>query len=81
MKMFIAKMKDINKPILKVLFSGLKFSLVLALFATFILSLYHSVHNIDLFFVGISLIKSALFFAVFFVMCAIAVDTIKKSYN
>ena len=78
MKKMLSKFKEINNSILKVSFNGLKFCLVLALFATFILSLYPSIHNLDLFILGISLLKSALFFAVFFVICAIAIDTIKK---
>ncbi len=79
MKIIFSKFKEINNSILQVAFSGLKFCLVLALIATFSLSLYHSIHNLDLFILGISLLKSALFFAVFFVICAIAIDTIIKS--
>ena len=79
MKIMFSKFKEINNSILQVAFSGLKFCLVLALIATFSLSLYHSIHNLDLFILGISLLKSALFFAVFFVICDIAIDTIIKS--
>ena len=78
MKIMLSKFKEINNSILKVSFNGLKFCLVLALIATFILSLYHSIHNLDLFILAISILKSTLFFAVFFVICAIAIDTIKK---
>ena len=78
MKLLISNFKKINSSILKVLYNGLKFCFVLALFATFILSLYHSIHNIDLFVLGISLLKSSLFFTVFFIICSIAIDTIKK---
>ena len=78
MKLMISNFKEISKPILNVLYAGLKFCLVLALIATFILTLYHSIHNLDLFVLGLSLLKSTLFFAVFFVICAIAIDTIKK---
>ncbi len=78
MKLVISKFKEINKSILNVLFCGLKFCLILALLATFILTLYHSVHNLDLFILGLSLLKSSLFFTAFFIICAIAIDTIKK---
>ena len=71
-------MKKINSSIQKVLYNGLKFCLVLALMSTFVLSLYHSILNLDLFYIGISLLKSSLFFAVFFVISAIAIDTIKN---
>lgn len=78
MKTIFSKYKEINLPILKVSLNGLKFCLVLALFSTYILVLYHSIHNLDLFILGTSLLKSTLFFAVFFVICAFAVDTIRK---
>ena len=81
MKIMFSKLKEINNSILKVAVNGLKFCLILALIATFILSLYHSIHNLDLFILGISLLKSTLFYSVFFVICAIAVDTIKKELN
>ncbi len=74
----LLKLKSIDNSILKVLYNGLKFCLTLALLATFILSIYHTVHNPDIFYIGISLFKSTLFFIVFFVICAIAIDTIKK---
>ena len=78
MKLIITKFKGINKSILNVLFKGLRFCLILSLLATFILTLYHSIHNLDLFIIGFSLLKSALFFTAFFIICALAMDTIKK---
>ena len=78
MKLVISKFKEINKSILNVLFTGLKICLILALLATFILTLYHSIHNLDLFILGLSLLKSSMFFTTFFIICAIAIDTIKK---
>ena len=78
MKLIISNFKRINSSILKVLYGGLKFCFILALFAAFILSLYHSIHNIDLFIIGISLLKSSLFFTVFFIICTFSIDTIKK---
>ena len=78
MKKILLKLKNVDNSILKVLYNGLKFCLILALLATFILSIYHTVHNPDIFYIGISLFKSTLFFIVFFIICAIAIDTIKK---
>lgn len=78
MKKTLLKLKNVDNSILKVLYNGLKFCLILALLATFILSIYHTVHNPDIFYIGISLFKSTLFFIVFFIICAIAIDTIKK---
>lgn len=78
MRRILIKLKNIDNPILKVLYNGLKFCLVLALLATFILSIYRTVHNPDIFYIGISLFKSSLFYIAFFIICAIAIDTMKK---
>ena len=78
MKLVISRMKKINSSIQKVLYNGLKFCLDLILISTFLLSLYHTILNLDLFYIGISLLKSSLFYAVFFVISAIAIDTIKN---
>ena len=78
MRRILIKLKNIDNPILKVLYNGLKFCLVLALLATFILSIYHTVHNPDIFYIGISLFKSSLFYIAFFIICATAIDTIRK---
>ena len=78
MKLVFSRMKNINSSIKRVLYNGLKFCLVLALISTFLLSLYHTILNLDLFYIGISLLKSSLFYAVFFIISAIAIDTIKN---
>lgn len=78
MKLIIQKFKNIDTNIFRVCISGLKFCFVLMLISVFILSLYNSLHNPHIFYIGISLLKSTLFFSVFFIICALAIDTIKK---
>ena len=78
MKLFISKLKNIDNSIKRVLYNGLKFCLAFMLVATFILSLYSSVHNLTLFYLGISLFKSSLFFIAFFIICAISIDKITR---
>lgn len=78
MKLFLLNFKNINSSILKALVVGLKICFILLLFSTFILSLYHSVHNINLFYIGISLFKTSLFYIAFLIICSIGIDTIKK---
>ena len=78
MKLVLSKVKSIDKSILKVLYNGFKFCLILALFSTFILSLYHSIHNFNLFYIGISLFRTSLFYIAFLFICSIGIDTIKK---
>ena len=78
MRRILIKLRNVDNSILKVLYNGLKFCLILALLAAFILSIYHTVHNPDIFYIGISLFKSSLFYIAFFIICAVAIDTIKK---
>lgn len=78
MKLVFSKLKSINTSILKVLYIGLKVCFVLLLISTFILSLYHSIHNFDLFYIGISLFRTSLFYIAFLFICSIGIDTIKK---
>ena len=78
MKLVFLKLKNINTSILKVLYIGLKVCFVLLLISTFILSLYHSIHNFNLFYIGISLFRTSLFYIAFLFICSIGIDTIKK---
>ena len=78
MRRILIKLRNVDNSILKVLYNGLKFCLILALLSAFILSIYHTVHNPDIFYIGISLFKSSLFYIAFFIICAVAIDTIKK---
>ena len=78
MKLVFSKLKSINTSILKVLYIGLKICFVLLLISTFILSLYHSIHNFNLFYIGISLFRTSLFYIAFLFICSIGIDTIKK---
>lgn len=79
MKLILNKIKNIDSKIYRLYISGLKFCLILILFACFILSLYQLIHNPDMFYIGFSLAKSALFFAVFFLMFSIVIDTITSN--
>ena len=45
---------------------------------SFILVRYQEVHNLNMFYIGFSLANTSLFYIVFFVICAFAIDTIKK---
>ena len=78
MKLFISNFKNIDSSIKNVCKNGLKFCFALILIATLILTTYLSIHNPNLFYLGISIFRSSLFFMAFFIICAIAIDTIKK---
>ena len=78
MKKIIAEFKRLDKNILSIVRSGLRFSFVFCLFATLILIVYESVHNPHLFEVGISLFRTSLFFIVAFVTYGFIFNKIKN---
>lgn len=67
MKKIIEEFKNFNPLILKIMKSGIHFSFIFCIFATFILTIYQSVHIPNIFAVGISLFKTSLFFFVAFI--------------
>lgn len=80
MKLILSNFKNINKSIYNALSIGLKICFIILLISTFMLSLYHSIHNLNLFYIGISLFKTSLFYIAFLFICTIGIDTIKKGY-
>ena len=68
-------LEDIIKKIMK---NGIKFSFIVSIIATLILLTYEFSGNIFLYYIGLSIFQVSLFWAVEFVICGIAVDTIKK---
>ena len=81
MKFIKNKLKNMDASVIKVTNTGLKICFVLLLFSTLILITYHNFQYSILFYTGISLFKSTLFFISFFIICAIAIDTIKNENN
>lgn len=82
MKLFnllVEKFKNIDKKIYKIMNKGFLFSFILSIIALFLLFTYETIYSLpDLFYIGISLFRTALMFAVMFVICGIGFDTIKK---
>lgn len=81
MKRLIDEFNKIDKSILKVMKSGLHFSFVFCIFATFILALYIRVHIPKLFYIGISLFQSSLFFFVAFITYGFIFNKMKNASN
>ena len=73
------KMKNLDMKVLKLLKIGFISSLVLALISSLILVIYNTYYIPDTFYIGISLFRTSLTFAVMFLICAIGFDTIKKT--
>ena len=80
-KNFITNVKNIEKDVLKIMFKGLRFSLVVCIISA-IFSLLYIINPIShiLYDSGIILFKTGLTFAVTFFICAFAIDKIKKIF-
>ena len=73
---------NIDKKIFKVMNLGFKCCFIIAFIACSILLTYHyNLKSPDLFYSGLILFKTSLFFFVDFIVCGFAVDTIKKEIN
>lgn len=78
MKKIIEEFKNLDKSIFKVLKSGIHFSFIFCLFATFVLAIYKVVHVPKLFYIGISLLQTSLFFFIAFIIYSIVFNKLKK---
>lgn len=78
MKKILEEIKKFDKSILNLMKSGMKFSFVFCLFATLILAMYETVHIPKLFYVGISLFQTSLFFLVSFITYGFIFNKMKQ---
>ena len=74
----VNKIKGIDKKIMPIVKNGLKFSLVFCLIACYILVTYLSIGTVEIYYIGLSILKSGLFFAVGFIICGFAFNNILK---
>ncbi|MBR6504257.1 MAG: hypothetical protein IKT41_00810 [Clostridia bacterium] len=73
------KFNNIDKKVLKVMHIGFKCCLILSFTACFILLTYqYNLKSPDLYYSGLLLFKTSLFFFVDFIVCGFAVDIIRK---
>lgn len=72
----IKNIKQIDKKILEIIKNGLKFSTIFCLIASYILVIYTTIGDSNTYYIGISLLKSGLFFIVGFIICGIAFNKI-----
>lgn len=75
-KTILNSILNIDKKILRIMKIGLKYSFGFCIFATLILLTYEFINLPTLFYAGISLLKSGLFFIATFTICGFAFDKI-----
>lgn len=62
----------------KIMQKGIHFCLFLAILSTFILLTYAFFKSPQLYYIGLGIFQISLFWAVEFIICAMAIDTIKR---
>ena len=72
----INSIKNLNKKIIKIMKTGIYFSFLFCIFASLILLTYNFYNEPHLFYTGISLLQSGLFFLVTFIICGLAFNRI-----
>ena len=72
----IKNIKKIDKKILTITKNGLKCSFIFCLIAILILAIYTTIGEPTAYYIGISLLKSGLFFTAAFIICGIAFNKI-----
>lgn len=80
-KKLIDKFNSMDLKVKKILKYGIYFSMFVCIISTILLITYHINLNIDLYYIGLSVFKLGLFLLVEFIICAFAIDTIKKQAN
>jgi len=75
----VDKIKNLDKNIKKIMYKGFIFSFILCIISALSLFTYNMFYNLlDLFYIGISLLRTSLMFACAFFIFGIGFDTIKK---
>lgn len=81
MKLIIDKFNSMEEKTKKILKYGIYFSVFICALSVLILLSYHFYANPDLYYIGLSVFKLGLFFIVEFIICALAIDIIKKQVD
>lgn len=77
-KVLIDKFNSMEKKVKKIMHYGFIFSFVICMISMVLLIGYELNSNLDFYYIGLSVFRLSLFFAVEFIICAFAIDTIKK---
>ncbi len=78
LKLIINKFNSMETKVKKIMKYGINFSLFICIISIGILLTYEFYKNPDLYYIGLSVFKLGLFFIVEFIICALAIDTIKQ---
>lgn len=77
MEFLVSLFKKLDKYVLNIMHIGLTLSFLLSIIAIIILLTYNLVFSLPLiFYLGITLLKCSMIFAVFFIICAIGFNSL-----
>ena len=77
-KQLFDKLKNMDLGVKKITKNGFKFALCVCIISACVLLIYDYIYSApNLYYIGLSLFKTGLYFAVEFVICAFAFDTLK----
>lgn len=77
-KQIIDKFNSLEEKIKTIMKYGFKFSFAVCILSILILLTYQFYSYPDLYYIGLSVFRLSLFFAIEFIICGLAMDTIKK---
>lgn len=77
-KQIIDKFNSLEEKIKTIMRYGFKFSFAVCILSILILLTYQFYSYPDLYYIGLSVFRLSLFFAIEFIICGLAMDTIKK---
>ena len=76
----IDRLKSLDNKIKNIMKHGIYFSILICLIACSLLFTYHlSIADVDTYYIGLSLVQLSFVFMIEFIICGLAMDTIKKS--
>ncbi len=78
LKIIMNKFNSMEEKIKKILKYGMLFSFIVCIVSLLILLTYHFFTNPDLYYIGLSVFKLSLFLIVEFIVCALAIDTVRQ---
>lgn len=81
MNMIFNMFNNMDSKIKKILKYGFRFSFLVSVFAVVLLLFDNVLNYPDLYYISILVFRLGLFFLVEFIVCAIAVDTIKRQIS
>ena len=79
LNILINSFKNLDELTYKIMKNGFKFCFIICLISTTILFLYNLILSSPIwYYIGLSLLKLSLSFAIYFIICGLVVDSIKK---